>query len=76
MKRHQDAAERIIKLEGLAFALAASVGKGDELGEARAMLKDAIVRELRNAFADGAALCRRSMEGNALMDEIEAAIQR
>jgi hypothetical protein len=72
MKRHNDTAERIIKVEGLAFALASLVGK--ELDTARAMLKDAIVKALRDEFDRGAELQRRSMEGNALIDEIEGLI--
>lgn len=74
MKRHDDIAERIIKLEGLAFALACLTQK--ELDTARAMLKERISRELESEFNRGAELQRRSMEGNALMDELERTINR
>lgn len=74
LARHDKIAERIIKVEGLAFALAASVGK--ELDTARAFLKEAICRELESEFNRGAELQRRSMEGNALMDDLEKMINR
>jgi len=74
MKRHNDTAERIIKLEGFAFALASLTGK--ELPEARAMLKAAILNALQDEFNRGAELQRRSMEGNAQIDALERMINR
>jgi hypothetical protein len=45
--------ERIIKTEGLTFALASSVGKEEDLREARAMLKAALVAFGTAAHAAG-----------------------
>jgi len=50
-ERQMAAAERIIKREGLAFALAASVGK--ELAATRAMLVEAIAIALSEEFRHG-----------------------
>lgn len=69
--RHDKLAERIIASEGLTFALAVSVGKEGDLRKAREYLKKAICRALADEFARGAELQRRSMESNALIDEIE-----
>ena len=41
-----DIAEGIVTTEGLTFALAVSVGKGNDLRTARGMLKEAIARAL------------------------------
>lgn len=54
MSEKNDAvAESIIRCEGLSFALAAKVGKEGDLREARAMLKERIVKELGAAEARG-----------------------
>jgi hypothetical protein len=49
-------AERIIKSEGLTFALAFRVGTDDDMREARAMLKAAIVKALIGAARAGQAM--------------------
>ena len=53
MKRHDEAAERIIKNEGLAFALASKVGKEGDLREARGLLKTAIIKALESEWDRG-----------------------
>lgn len=59
MGKFDDIAERIIRVEGLAFALASLVGKDDDLAFARAALKKAIIAALTNAAAG--AQCQRLM---------------
>lgn len=71
LEQHEKIAERIIKSEGLAFALASSVGRGDDLRQARGFLRDAIVMALGTEFSRGAELQRRSMESNAQIDALE-----
>ena len=53
MDRREEVAERIIKSEGLAFALASSVGKEGDIREARTYLKKAIVGALATEFERG-----------------------
>ena len=53
MKRHDDTAEHIVTCEGLAFALASSVGKTGDLLEARGYLKAAIAKALEDEFNRG-----------------------
>ncbi len=51
IQRWDAAAEKIITGAGLAFALAAGAGKEGYLREARALLKEAIVKALRTENA-------------------------
>lgn len=51
--KHEDAAEKIITTEGLAFSLASLDGKHDDLRKARQYLKTAIMRELTVAYESG-----------------------
>lgn len=74
--RHDETAERIIKTHGLNFALACVGKDGNALSEARRYLKTAICQALAEEFTKGAELQRRSMEGNKLMDEIEATLEK
>lgn len=55
LRRHEEAAERIIMCAGLTFALAAGGGKEGDLREARAILKAAICQALLKEFEHASA---------------------